>query len=47
MYYYALHGKLGEVRGSKLEILFKYDVISVLDVMLNNKANEIKKAAAL
>lgn len=48
LYYYALHGKLGEVRGSKLEIiLFKYDVISVLDVMLNNEANEIKKAAAL
>lgn len=48
LYYYALHGKLGEVRGSKLEIiLFKYDVISVLDVMLNNKANKIKKAAAL
>ena len=48
IYYYALHGKLGEVRGSKLEIiLFKYDVISVLDVVLNNEANEIKKAAAL
>ena len=47
LYYYALYGKLGEVRGSKLEILFKYDVISVLDVMLNNEANEIKKAAAL
>lgn len=46
--YYALYGKLGEVRGSKLEIiLFKYDVISVLDVVLNNEANEIKKAAAL
>lgn len=45
LYYYALHGKLGEVGGSKLEIiLFKY---SVLDIMLNNKANEIKKAAAL
>ena len=42
LYYYALYGKLGEVRGSKLEIiLFKYDVISVLDVMLNNKANKI------
>lgn len=47
IYYYALHGKLGEVRGSKLEILFKYDVIIVLDVVLNNEANEIKKAAAL
>lgn len=47
LYYYALHGKLGEVRGSKLEILFKYDVIIVLDVVLNNEANEIKKAAAL
>jgi hypothetical protein len=48
IYYYALYGKLGEVRGSKLEIiLFKYDVISVLDVVLNNEANEIKKAAAL
>lgn len=46
LYYYALYGKLGEVRGSKLEILFKYDVIIVLDVMLNNEANEIKKAAA-
>nr|DAO81730.1 MAG TPA: hypothetical protein [Caudoviricetes sp.] len=44
IYYYALYGKLGEVRGSKLEIiLFKY---GVLDIMLNNKANEIKKAAA-
>ena len=48
LYYYARYGKLGEVRGSKLEIiLFKYDVISVLDIMLNNEANEIKKAAAL
>jgi hypothetical protein len=47
LYYYALYGKLGEVRGSKLEILFKYDVVSVLDIMLNNEANEIKKAAAL
>ena len=47
LYYYARYGKLGEVRGSKLEILFKYNVISVLDVMLNNEANEIKKAAAL
>lgn len=48
IYYYAWYGKLGEVRGSKLEIiLFKYDVISVLDVVLNNEANEIKKAAAL
>lgn len=47
IYYYALYGKLGEVRGSKLEILFKYDVVSVLDVVLNNEANEIKKAAAL
>ena len=46
-YYYALHGKLGEVRGSKLEILFKYNVVSVLDIVLNNEANEIKKAAAL
>ena len=43
IYYYALHGKLGEVRGSKLEILFKYDVVIVLDIMLNNKANEIKR----
>ena len=48
IYYYALHGKLGEVRGSKLEIiLFKYDVIIVLDVVLNNEANKNKKAAAL
>lgn len=47
IYYYAPYGKLGEVRGSKLEILFKYNVIIVLDVMLNNKANKIKKAAAL
>lgn len=47
IYYYALHGKLGEVRGSKLEILFKYDVISVLDIELNNEANKFKKAAAL
>lgn len=46
IYYYALYGKLGEVRGSKLEILFKYNVIIVLDVMLNNEANKIKKAAA-
>ena len=44
LYYYARYGKLGEVRGSKLEIiLFKYDVISVLDIMLNNEANEIKR----
>lgn len=47
LYYYALYGKLGEVRGSKLEILFKYDVISVLDIVLNNEANKNKKAAAL
>ena len=48
LYYYALHGKLGEVRGSKIKIiLFKYDVISVIYIMLNNEANEIKKAAAL
>lgn len=47
LYYYALHGKLGEVRGSKLEILFKYNVISVLNAMLNNEANETKKAATL
>ena len=48
LYYYAYYGKLWQVRASKLEILlFKYDVISVLDVMLNNEANEIKKAAAL
>lgn len=40
IYYYAPYGKLGEVRGSKLKIiLFKYDVISVLDIMLNNEAN--------
>jgi len=40
IYYYALYGKLGEVRGSKLEILFKYDVVSVLDIVLNNEANK-------
>jgi hypothetical protein len=43
IYYYALYGKLGEVRGSKLEILFKYNVIIVLDVMLNNEANKLKR----
>lgn len=47
IYYYALYGKLGEVRGSKLEIYYLNDVISVLDTVLNNEANEIKKAAAL
>lgn len=46
IYYYAWHGKLGEVRGSKLEILFKYDVISVIYIVLDNEANKNKKAAA-
>lgn len=43
IYYYALHGKLGEVRGSKLEVLFKYDVISVIYIVLDNKANKLKR----
>lgn len=42
IYYYALHGKLGEVRGSKLEVLFKYDVISVIYIVLDNEANKLK-----
>ena len=47
LYYYAWHGKLWQVRASKLEILFKYSVLVIYDVVLNNEANEIKKAAAL
>ena len=40
----ASYGKLWQVN---YKSLFKYDVISVLDIMLNNEANKIKKAAAL
>lgn len=58
LYYYARHGQLGPVRANKiiinyyLNVLYSvvYDVISiydVLDVVLNNETNEIKKAAAL
>lgn len=43
LYYYALYGKLGEVRGSKLEVLFKYDVISVIYIVLDNEANKLKR----
>lgn len=47
IYYYAWHGKLWQVRASKLEIYYLNVLCSVLDVVLNNEANEIKKAAAL
>lgn len=47
IYYYAWHGKLWQVRASKLEIYYLNVLCSVLDIMLNNKANKIKKAAAL
>lgn len=46
LYYYARHGKLWQVRASKLEIYYLNVLCSVLDIVLNNKANEIKKAAA-
>lgn len=47
IYYYAYYGKLWQVRASKLEIYYLNVLCSVLDVVLNNEANEIKKAAAL
>lgn len=47
IYYYAWHGKLWQVRASKLEIYYLNVLCSVLDIVLNNEANEIKKAAAL
>lgn len=52
IYYYARHGQLGPVMASKikinyyLNILYVYDVISiysVLDIVLNNEANKIKR----
>ena len=47
LYYYAWHGKLWQVRASKLEIYYLNVLCSVLDVVLNNEANKTKKAAAL
>ena len=44
LYYYALHGKLGEVGGSKIKInyyLYVYDV--VYGIELNKEANELKR----
>lgn len=47
IYYYAWHGKLWQVRASKLEIYYLNVLCTVLDIVLNNEANKIKKAAAL
>lgn len=47
LYYYARYGKLWQVRASKLEIYYLNVLCSVLDIVLNNEANKIKKAAAL
>lgn len=47
IYYYAWHGKLWQVRASKLEIYYLNVLCSVLDIVLNNETNKIKKAAAL
>nr|DAW51751.1 MAG TPA: hypothetical protein [Bacteriophage sp.] len=47
IYYYAWHGKLWQVRASKLEIYYLNVLCSVLDIVLNNEANKNKKAAAL
>lgn len=47
IYYYAWHGQLGPVRADKTKIYYLNVLCSVLDVMLNNETNEIKKAAAL
>lgn len=44
IYYYALYGKLGEVRGSKIKIyyyLYVYDV--VYGIELNKEANKLKR----
>lgn len=54
IYYYARYGQLGPVRANKIKINYYlnvlysvvYDVISiydVLDIMLNNEANKIKR----
>lgn len=54
IYYYACYGQLGPVRANKIKINYYlnvlysvvYDVISiydVLDIVLNNEANKIKR----
>lgn len=50
IYYYAHYGQLGPVRANKIKINYYLNVLyvyDVLDIELNNEANEIKKAAAL
>nr|DAN77440.1 MAG TPA: hypothetical protein [Caudoviricetes sp.] len=50
LYYYARHGQLGPVMASKIKINYYLNVLYIYDVLdreLNNKADEIKKAAAL
>lgn len=43
IYYYAQYGKLWQVRASKLENYYLNVLCSVLDIVLNNEANKIKR----